>query len=197
MAAGGGKRRKPGKFRLILIALSLMAMLFAACRYQQQFRDWFVDDTRFDHEIRGAAARHGLPPELVRALIFRESRFNPEAVGAAGEVGLMQILPQGAVADWAKRHGKPRPGTRSLMEPNLNLEIGCAHLAGAMRRWKNYRYGTELALAQYNAGESRANRWKPENPDDPVIGRIGIASTKAYVEAIMTRYHNYRKAAGR
>ncbi len=191
--AGRGKR-SPGKFRMVLIALALMAMLLVTYRYQQQLRDWFVDDTKYSAEIHAAAARHGLPPELVRSLVFRESRFNPEAVGSAGEIGLMQVLPQGAVAEWAKRNGKAMPTTRELMAPALNLEIGCSHLARAMQRWRNYRFGTELALAQYNAGESRAARWKPDNPQSQVVGRIGIPSTRAYVENIMTRYRHYQEA---
>ena len=53
--------------------------------------DWFVDDTKYHDEIVAAARRHGLDPDLVRALIFRESRFNPQARGSRGEVGLMQF----------------------------------------------------------------------------------------------------------
>ena len=42
-----------------------------------------------------------------------------------------------------------------------------------------------------NAGESRAERWKPADPGDEVIPRIVIASTRRYVSRIMKRYRNY------
>ncbi len=104
----------------------------------------------------------------------------------------MQLLPKGAVADWARIHKKTEPTDAALCGPALNLEIGCWYLARAMARWKGYRHQTELALCQYNAGEARAKRWKPENPDEAVNGRISIDSTKKYVERIMNRYRQYK-----
>ena len=60
-----------------------------------------------------------------------------------------------------------------------------------MRRYAKYRQGAELALARYNAGESRADKRKPAKFDGDVIDRIRIASTKRYVTKIMERYRNY------
>ena len=153
--------------------------------------DWFVDDTKYQTEITAAALRHDLDPDLVRALIFRESRFNPWARGSRGEVGLMQVLPGGAAADWARVKKRPRPSVRELYGVETNLEIGCWYLARAMRRWNGYKECTALALAQYNAGESRAKVWAPEKRDGEVVTRIRIASTKKYVETIVKRYRKY------
>lgn len=153
--------------------------------------DWFVDDSGYRHEIAAAAKRHGLDPELVRALIFRESRFNPRARGSCGEIGLMQVLPRGAAADWARVNKRPCPSERQLFEVETNLEIGCWYLARGMRRWSKYRECVVLALAQYNAGESRVKAWAPEDPGGEVLPRIRIASTRKYVETIMKRYRKY------
>ena len=139
------------------------------------------------------ADKYRLDPQLVRAVIFQESRFRPDTIGTAGEVGLMQVLPKGAVTDWARRHGVAVPSVRELMRPELNLEIGCYYLSRAMKRWQDYRCRTELALCQYNAGESRANRWKPSQPDGDMIENITIAGTKTYVKNIMRRYQQYRR----
>ena len=85
-----------------LAALVVMGLvLFAYCR-RDDMRDWMVDDTKFAREIRLAAKRYGLEPALVRAVVFQESRFDPFIRGGKGEVGLMQVLPEGAVADWAR-----------------------------------------------------------------------------------------------
>lgn len=185
------KRRLSIRRWVQLAALAAMALAVCAFLFRGDLRDLLVDDTRFSTEIAAAAARHNLPPELVRAVVFQESRFDPFARGSRGEYGLMQVLPQGAAAEWARVLRRPVPGRAELCTPQVNLEIGCWYLARAMERWKKYRCRTELALCQYNAGESRAERWKPETPDGEVIDRIGIGSTRIYVQRIMRRYRSY------
>ena len=169
----------------------LLALVLAAFWFREELRDCVVDDTRFAPEIAAAARRNGLDPLLVRSVIFQESRFDPFARGRAGEVGLMQVLPSGAAAEWARVNGKPAPDVTELLNPETNLKIGCWYLARGMRRYAKYRQGAELALALYNAGESRADKWKPAKFDGDVIDRIRIASTKRYVTKIMERYRNY------
>ena len=155
--------------------------------------DFFVDDTRFSQEIAQAASRHGVPPQLVRAVVFQESRFNPNARGRKGEYGLMQILPSGAVADWARVHKVAAPGPDELFEPVKNLEIGCWYLGRALRKWQGYTHGVELALAQYNAGAARANKWKPDAKDGKVLPRVTLPGTRQYIVSITKRYRNYLK----
>ena len=144
--------------------------------------------------IREAAARHGLPSERVRALIFRESRFDPAARGRAGEIGLMQVLPSGAAAEWARVRKGPAPSARELYAVRTNLEVGCFYLSTGMRRWRGYKGQTALALCQYNAGESRALKWRPEDPEDAeILSRITIRSTREYVRSVLKRYRRYCK----
>lgn len=149
-----------------------------------------------DGRIRYAADKYDLDPELVKALIWRESRFDPNAVGKAGEIGLMQLVPAGSpgsVSEWSRITGNPPPSKRNLFDVDTNLDIGCWYLAEAMRQYKHYRHGTELALAAYNAGASRAKRWKPETEDGDVLCRIDIASTRNYVKFIMQRYRSSQR----
>ena len=150
-----------------------------------------VDDSRYWKNIQKISRQRGIDPQLVRAVIFQESRFKREAVGKKGEVGLMQVHLKGAVADWAKAHGKKVPSHSALCDVDLNLEIGTWYLARALKRWKKYRDQIPLALIQYNAGATRADRWKPERLDGDVISRIKIAATRAYVVNIMARYRKY------
>jgi soluble lytic murein transglycosylase len=152
-----------------------------------------VDDTRFSEEIAAAAKRHNVPPQLVRALIFQESRFDPRARGSKGEIGLMQVLPKGAVADWARYHKVSSPAESDLFDPVQNLEIGCWYLGNALRRWKEYKCAVELALAQYNAGGSRAKKWKPDTFDGDVLSRVTLPGTKQYIINITKRYRSYLK----
>ncbi len=153
--------------------------------------NWHYDHHSFDREIRDMAYKHGLDSRLVKAVIYQESRFNAMARGAAGEVGLMQVLPQGAVADWAKSNGVAAPSAYELHSPELNIDIGCWYLARAMNRWAEFDRAAELALCQYNAGPSRAAAWRPESFDGEVLDRIAISSTRKYVAEIMERYRYY------
>ena len=188
--------RRNGRLSLkkkTVLAIACMAVpagliLLAA---ELQHRGFWVDDTKYSGEIRKAAERHGVDPQLVRAVIYQESRFRPDTVGDRGEVGLMQVLPSGAVADWARLHRRKAPSHAALMDVELNLEIGVWYLARALERWSAYRERVPLALIQYNAGEGRAERWKPEKTDGAVIPRIKIGSTRVYVEKIVARYHRY------
>ena len=166
-------------------------MLAAIAYYLYEYRNFTVDDTRFAAEIREAAAKHGLDSRLVRSLIYEESRFRPGAVGKAGEIGLMQVMPSRAAADWARAHNVPVPEAGMLFSPKINLEIGCWYLSDGLRRFRDYKAAKELALARYNAGLTRANKWKPKEKEADIIDNITIASTQKYVKNIMKRYRRY------
>ena len=187
------------KLRRLVCGAAWCVMAAAAVWYLLQYRDFMVDDRLYDPEIRAAAAKHGLDSRLVRAVVYEESRFRADAVGSAGEVGLMQVMPNLAARDWARANHTPTPDRAVLVSPRLNLEIGCWYLADGMRRFAGYREGTLLALARYNAGLSRAMEWRPETTDGAVLPRIGIASTRRYVEHITERYQKYcaEDASGR
>ena len=180
-------------YRITCAILSVIALLAAAVGLvsDESPRDWLVNDRLYANEIKAAAKKHDLDPLLVRALIFQESRFDPFARGEDGEYGLMQILPSGAVTDWARINRKNMPAKDELTNPELNLEIGCWYLARAMKRYKDYRNQTALALAQYNAGARRADKWKPSHKNGEVIPLINIKSTQKYVSSIIRRYHRY------
>ena len=177
----------------VILAAAAVAVAGIVVLIQKDPLGVLVDDTRFSEEIAVAAKRHGVPSQLVRALVFQESRFAPDARGGKGEIGLMQILPRGAVADWARYHKVPLPTERELFEPAKNLEIGCWYLGVALRRWKEYKCSVELALAQYNAGGSRAKKWKPDTTDGEMLSRVTLPGTKRYIINIMKRYRSYLK----
>lgn len=187
--------RLPKKFtlfrRLLLIPLWAGMVALAVC-YLNAYRGFVVDDFRFEKEICKAAKKYNLDPLLVRALIYEESRFDPSKVGGAGEIGLMQIMPSLAAADWAKAHQRTRPIRERLFSVELNLEIGCWYLRDSIDKFKDYDHGLELALARYNAGLQRARRWTPAEKSGPVLDNITIPSTRKYVSNIMERYMRYR-----
>lgn len=175
----------------LIAALVLVWYVVLQREPKKQLESLLIDDTLYASEIKRTADKHGLPPQLVRALIRKESGFDYRAKGNAGEIGLMQILPRGAVADWARINKKRTPSTMELYNVELNLEIGCWYLARALNKWKNYRYAYELALAEYNAGGKNTARWKPDSVNGDVISRIDFPQTRNYVQEIMGHYRRY------
>ncbi|MBQ9787435.1 MAG: transglycosylase SLT domain-containing protein [Lentisphaeria bacterium] len=193
---GSAKKKIPRGFWIWLAAALTVALYVISQSYRDDLRDFLVDDTRFASEIETAAERHGLPPQLVRAVVRQESKFDPDAEGKAGEIGLMQVWGKGAAADWARVNQRPVPAQMELYNVELNLEIGCWYLGKAVKKWKNYRCGIELALAEYNAGAKNSARWKPANPNAPVVERIDFPVTRNYVQQIMKYYRKYSSEAG-
>ena len=77
-----------------------------------------------------AAAAHGIDPALLACIVEAESGGNANAVGAAGEIGLAQLLPEtGALI--AEHAGV---SDYDLWEPAHNLWLGAYGLA----RWPEW-----------------------------------------------------------
>ena len=77
--------------------------------------------------IEREAQRHVLPSELADAVAFIESAYLESAVGKAGEIGLMQIMPStAAMLGFAG-------STTQLAEPETNIRYGVEYLAIAWR----------------------------------------------------------------
>ena len=184
-------RKKKSILRRVMLLTVWFVMVGSAGWYLWIYKELVVDDSRFAAEISEAAAKHGIDSRLVRAVIYEESRFRPGAVGKAGEIGLMQIMPTRAAVDWAKANNVPCPEAGVLFSPRINLEIGCWYLSDGLRRFREYKCAAELALARYNAGLTRANKWKPGEKEGEVIDKITIKSTRKYVKNIMARYRRY------
>jgi soluble lytic murein transglycosylase-like protein len=89
--------------------------------------------------VETVAQREGLSPDLLQAVIFRESSFRPCAVSTSGALGLMQLLP-GTAADL---------GVEDPFNPGENIDAGARFLSSLMVR---YQGDVELALAAYHAG---------------------------------------------
>jgi hypothetical protein len=94
-----------------------------------------------ERHIETVSRRHGVDPELVRAVIEVESGWNPRAVSRKGAMGLMQLMP-----DTGARYG-----VGDAFDPTANVSAGVRHL-----RWLLDRFDGDarLALAAYNAGET-------------------------------------------
>lgn len=186
-------KRTRKRFTILLFLLLLAGLGAGLYMWHNAIRDMLtmgVEDA-FDQYIYAAAETHNVDPMLIKAVIYQETRFNPNVRGGAGEIGLMQIIRNKSVTDWAMAHNVEVPNEGVLFNPQVNIDIGTWYLKQALKRWSKYKYYRELALCQYNAGGNWAAKWAPANADKPFIDNISIASTKEYVKCIMAKYHKY------
>lgn len=134
--------------------------------YRDVARGRDVTSTEIDRVIDESARRHGVDPNLVRALVKVESNFNPKAVSRAGAMGLMQLMP-------ATARGL---NVRNPFDPRQNVDGGVRHLRSLL---DTFNGDVRLSLAAYNAGATRVLR-KNDVPN--------IAETKNYVKQITSLY---------
>jgi soluble lytic murein transglycosylase len=152
---------------------------------------------QYDPLIRRVAAEHRLDPMLVKAMIWRESRFDPRKVGTAGERGLMQVS-EVAANDWARENHVDAFRADQLFDAKTNIEVGVWYLHRAFQHWESQSDPTPFALAEYNAGASRAQRWAASGEKGDAQGKmfrakIDFPSTRAYVESIIKRRDFYKR----
>lgn len=147
------------------------------------------ESSSYDEIISAQATKHGIDPLLVKALIWRESRFAANATGKAGEIGLMQIS-MGAVRDWAKANSKSVPEKEKIYDPAMNIAIGVWYLAKAHSNWTENPRQIELALCEYNAGRARLLRWIAHY-DGSYDDVINSSASSSYVNAIVLKYTEY------
>jgi soluble lytic murein transglycosylase len=152
---------------------------------------------QFDQLIRAVAATDRLDPMLIKAVVWRESGFDPQKLGGAGERGLMQVS-EIAAREWAKENQVENFRMEELFDPKTNLEVGAWYLHRAIGHWQQTHDPMPFALAEYNAGASRAQRWAGGDGARSISAtafqrNIDFPGTRKYVESILARYRFYRR----
>ncbi len=137
--------------------------------YATLARGYRVSSAEIDSAIDQAAAKNGVDPNLVRALIKVESNFNPNAVSNKGAMGLMQLMPRTA----------SQLNVSNPFDPQQNVDAGVRHLKHLLT---NFNGDVRLSLAAYNAGEGAVTRNGGVPP---------YAETQNYVKRITDLYWNH------
>ena len=125
--------------------------------------------SEYDPIIEGYAARYGVDPVLVRAVILVESNFDPATVSHKGACGLMQLMPA-----TARRFDVD---VQKIHDPDQNIRGGVAYLAFLLDLHAN---DLPRVLASYNAGENAVARYRGIPP---------YRETRQYVQKALTVYY--------
>ena len=148
-----------------------------------------------DGPIRAAARRYGVDPALVKAIVWRESRFHSEVRGRAGEIGLMQIQEDAAI-EWADAEHIKGFDHEQCADPFTNTLAGTWYLKKILLRYLQADNPLPYALADYNAGRGNVLKWisgAGATNSVSFIEQIGFPGTRDYVEEVMERYERYRQ----
>ena len=118
--------------------------------------------------VEAAAAHYKVDADLIASVIAVESNFDPKAVSRKKARGLMQLMPETAA----------RLGVRNIEDPQENIDAGTRYLRELLQKYNN---NLVLALAAYNAGPERIERY----------GRVPpFAETISYVRRVKRCYEN-------
>jgi soluble lytic murein transglycosylase len=150
---------------------------------------WDALDQRFpmayqDVFRRHAATRRVTSTELM-SIARRESAFFPEAQSPVGARGLMQIMPataQAVAASLQQPHSQA-----DLFNVEHNVLLGSAYYRQLLDRFDGNRI---FALAAYNAGPHRVDRWRNQAgqglPVELWVETIPYQETRNYVQAVLS-----------
>ena len=164
----------------------LRSMPFVAAAFPSEFDTWITEQSK---------ARN-LDRFVVKGLIKQESGYNARAVSPSNALGLMQMIPPTAkeIANDLKMPALDIPS--DLFIPKKNIQLGTYYFSKLLNKYQGV---VPLALAAYNAGPGRMDRWlrarpslkgvistKSSAPDDEIwFDEIPYAETSFYVKAIL------------
>jgi soluble lytic murein transglycosylase len=174
--------------RLLTLTIVLAALAAAFAYVDTASPPWYERlryPLKYKAIVRGHARNYDLEPALLAAVIYQESKFQPDVRSKSGAIGLMQLLP-GTAQGIAIRTGGSRFRPDDLYDPELNVRYGSWYLRHLLRRYGD----EETALAAYNAGQQNVDRWRSEG------GGIRFAETRHYVRRVEELKGIYREAYG-
>ena len=135
-------------------------------RAQRRMRLW-------SYFIYHESQRQGIDDSLVKAVIYTESYFNPNATSHKGASGLMQLMPETAA----------KYGISDIYNPKQNIIAGIKHLKYLMTLYPD---NLVHVIAAYNAGENAVNKYNGIPP---------YRETQGYVKKVMKHFKRFQLAS--
>jgi len=142
----------------------------------------FFDELRVDHSlidpdlilqcispwepyIEKYSAAYDIDPDLVRAIIFAESKGDPYTISRNGAVGLMQIMP--VTSEFM--------GIDDPLDPEQNIKAGTGYIA-----WLIKYFGESHVLWAWNAGPTKMSQHTMPRETKQFI--LTVMSVRSYLK---------------
>lgn len=175
--------------------------------------------SEYDDIIRQSTHHIKMDWRLISALIYKESKFQPDAVSHVGAFGLMQLMPKTARRFGADVNSTPaeqiaagvrliqyldKRFTASVPNPDERIKfvlasynLGQAHILDAQRL--AVKYGKNPAVWYDNVEFFMLAKSQPEYYNDPVVkyGRVKGIETEQFVKDVLDKYDHYKTLAAR
>lgn len=173
--------------KTVLSGVLVLAALAAGLLYVEETQpSWYARlryPLEYEHIVRGHAEQYELDAALLAAVIYRESKYDPDARSSEGAIGLMQLLPETAMGIALNTEGTQFE-VSDLYEPEINVRYGSFYLRRLLRKYRDER----LALAAYNAGQGNVDEWLRAG------GEIRFEETREYVDDVLDARKVYARA---
>jgi len=187
------KRKTCRKAAAVVLAVALIALsgiLFFRCGAGEITKTVFP--RKYTTWVEQYAEENQLPLDLVYAIVYCESRFDPNAVSSVGARGLMQLMEP--TFDWVKDRleGEEKAVYDDMFDPQTNLKYGCRLLGLLLQEYET----VPNALCAYHAGWGITRQWLDDPqyaPDGKNIETIPYADTARYVEKVIRTAEIYRE----
>jgi membrane-bound lytic murein transglycosylase C len=173
---------------------------------------------KFLDVVNRHARTTGVDPALIMAVIYQESRFNPNAVSQAEAYGMMQLVPSsGGLEAFRKLKGESVQPTRDyLMDPDKNIELGATYLSLILFQYWPREVGNVpsreyCTISAYNTGpgnvaraftgstsklseaQSKANSMRPDQLFDYLRSNLPYAETRDYLLRVAAARRHYKE----
>ncbi len=159
---------------------------------------------KYDDIVKVHAAKLGVDPDFVFALMRQESVFAKDALSPVGATGLMQLMPSTARLELGRLSSDYINAAQraelsqvlahesALKDPQVNVTLGVHHLWRLMQMYQS----PVFALTAYNASPAATAKWQKTIATDDwltFIERIPYKETRAYVKLILRNYFYYKR----
>ena len=139
----------------------------------------------YEEDIARYAQKYNIDKYLVMGIISSESNFRPDAVSHKSAIGLMQLTED--TANWCIDNLDIPEGGNSIIDPDVNIAIGCAYIRYLI---DNYDGNVRTAVAAYNAGPGNVDKWLSDirySETGRELTKIPFPETENYVKKVEKR----------
>jgi soluble lytic murein transglycosylase len=134
---------------------------------------------------------HGVPPDLLVALIREESRFDTSMLSPASSRGLTHLSLNTARRLASQLNLQQRLTPENLYRPEVSITLGAAYLGALL---KDFSGNALAAVAAYDAGEAEVILWRSQcftQEPEELYTKLGTAETRDYVRRVLGSWEEY------